>query len=36
VTQYNQLGVKYGYLTPVTLYHCGSYWTDSANCAPIS
>src|SRR5258706_1377496 len=36
VTQYNQLGVKYGYLTPVTLYHCGSYWTDSANCTPIS
>ena len=23
-------------LTPVTLYHCGSYWTDSANCTPIS
>lgn len=36
VTQYNQLGVKYGYLTPVTLYHCGPYWTDSANCTPIS
>jgi hypothetical protein len=36
VTQYNQLGVKYGYLTSVTLYHCGSYWTDSANCTPIS
>ncbi|MFL6624534.1 MAG: fibronectin type III domain-containing protein [Sulfurifustis sp.] len=36
VTQYNLLGAKYGYLTVITLYHCGSYWTDSPSCTPIS
>jgi triacylglycerol esterase/lipase EstA (alpha/beta hydrolase family) len=36
VTQYNQLGLKYGYNTSITLYLCGSTWTNSSTCGPMS
>ncbi|MGZ5546204.1 MAG: extracellular catalytic domain type 2 short-chain-length polyhydroxyalkanoate depolymerase [Limisphaerales bacterium] len=35
VTQYNQLGAKYGYNTVITLYLCGSTWTNSSSCGPL-
>jgi poly(3-hydroxybutyrate) depolymerase len=35
VTQYNQLGAEYGYNTVITLYLCGSTWTDSSTCGPM-
>jgi hypothetical protein len=35
VTQYNQLGAEYGYLAELTLYLCGSTWTDSSTCGPM-
>jgi poly(3-hydroxybutyrate) depolymerase len=35
VTQYNQLGTKYGYNTNITLYLCGSTWTNSSTCGPM-
>lgn len=34
-TQYNTLGARYGYTMSVTLYLCGTSWTDKANCAPL-
>jgi len=38
VTQYNTLGVEYGYNTTITLYYCPSLsgWTNHSNCAPLS
>jgi hypothetical protein len=36
VTQYNQLGAKYGYNSSITLYLCGSTWTNSATCGPMN
>jgi hypothetical protein len=36
VTQYNQLGAKYGYSTPFTLYNCSSTWTNDKNCGPMN
>jgi Fibronectin type III domain len=35
VAQYVQLGQEYGYLTPFTLYLCGSTWTNSPTCGPL-
>lgn len=37
VTNYNKLGVRYGYLTSITLYYCPSLggWTDHSNCTAI-
>ena len=35
VTQYLQLGPEYGYNAEITLYLCGSTWTDSASCGPM-
>jgi poly(3-hydroxybutyrate) depolymerase len=35
VTQYNQLGLKYGYNTVITLYLCGTFWTNSSTCGPM-
>jgi len=35
VTQYLQLGQEYGYNANITLYLCGSTWTDSASCGPM-
>ncbi len=35
VTQYNQLGAEYGYNTVITLYLCGSTWTNSPTCGPM-
>jgi len=35
VTQYLQLGPEYGYNANITLYLCGSTWTDSASCGPM-
>jgi poly(hydroxyalkanoate) depolymerase family esterase len=35
VTQYNQLGTKYGYGTQITLYKCGTTWTNSSTCGPM-
>jgi poly(3-hydroxybutyrate) depolymerase len=35
VTQYNQLGAKYGYNAYITLYKCGSTWTNSSTCGPM-
>jgi len=35
VTQYNQLGVEYGYNTVITLYLCGTTWTNSSTCGPM-
>lgn len=36
VTQYNQLGAEYGYNTVITLYLCGTTWTNSATCGPMT
>jgi poly(3-hydroxybutyrate) depolymerase len=36
VTQYNQMGAKYGYNANMTMYLCGSTWTNSATCGPLS
>jgi hypothetical protein len=33
--QYVQLGQQYGYLTNITLYLCGSTWTNSPTCGPL-
>lgn len=30
-----QLGQEYGYSTPITLYLCGSTWTNSSTCGPL-
>jgi poly(3-hydroxybutyrate) depolymerase len=35
LAQFLQLGQKYGYVTPITLYLCGSDWTNSSTCGPI-
>ncbi len=35
VTQYNQLGAEYGYNAMLTLYLCGTTWTDSSTCGPM-
>ncbi|MBV8634672.1 MAG: fibronectin type III domain-containing protein, partial [Burkholderiaceae bacterium] len=35
VNQYLQLGQEYGYNAEITLYLCGSTWTDSASCGPM-
>ena len=35
VPQFLQLGQEYGYVTPITLYLCGSAWTNSSTCGPI-
>lgn len=35
VTQYISLGTEYGYNANLTLYLCGSTWTDSATCGPM-
>jgi Esterase PHB depolymerase len=35
VAQYLQLGQEYGYLTNITLYLCGSTWTNSPTCGPL-
>jgi triacylglycerol esterase/lipase EstA (alpha/beta hydrolase family) len=32
---YITLGQRYGYVAAVTLYRCGSTWTDKASCAPL-
>ena len=32
---YLQLGAKYGYTTSITLYLCGSTWTNSPTCGPL-
>jgi hypothetical protein len=34
LAQFLQLGGEYGYNTWVTLYLCGSHWTDSTTCGP--
>jgi poly(hydroxyalkanoate) depolymerase family esterase len=36
VTQYGQMGTKYGYNTSITLYKCGTTWTNSATCGPLN
>jgi poly(3-hydroxybutyrate) depolymerase len=33
--QYLQLGQEYGYSAVLTLYLCGSTWTDSSTCGPM-
>jgi poly(3-hydroxybutyrate) depolymerase len=33
--QYLQLGQKYGYFASITLYLCGSTWTNSPTCGPL-
>jgi hypothetical protein len=35
VTQYLQLGQEDGYLADITLYLCGSTWTNSPTCGPL-
>ena len=35
LAQFLQLGQKYGYVTPITLYLCGSEWTNSSTCGAI-
>jgi hypothetical protein len=32
--QFRQLGTEYGRYRPVTLYLCGSTWTNSPTCGP--
>jgi poly(3-hydroxybutyrate) depolymerase len=36
VTQYNQMGAKYGYNANITLYKCGTTWTNSPTCGPLN
>ncbi|CAN5460199.1 hypothetical protein BH11PSE11_BH11PSE11_03590 [soil metagenome] len=35
LNQYLTLGAKYGYTASMTLYLCGTTWTNSASCGPI-
>jgi poly(3-hydroxybutyrate) depolymerase len=35
VTQYNQVGAKYGYNAVITMYDCSGTWTNQSNCGPI-
>jgi poly(3-hydroxybutyrate) depolymerase len=35
LAQYLQLGQEFGFNTPITLYLCGSTWTDSPTCGPM-
>lgn len=35
LNQYLTLGAKYGYTASMTLYLCGSTWTNSATCGPM-
>jgi len=35
LTQYRQLGTEYGRYRPITLYLCGSTWTNSPTCRPL-
>ena len=35
LAQFLQLAQRYGYVTPITLYLCGSEWTNSSTCGPI-
>jgi len=32
LTQFRQLGTEYGRYRPITLYLCGSTWTNSPTC----
>jgi poly(3-hydroxybutyrate) depolymerase len=36
VTQYNQMGAKYGYNAYITMYKCGTTWTNSSTCGPLN
>jgi poly(3-hydroxybutyrate) depolymerase len=36
VTQYNQMGTKYGYNAIMTMYKCGTTWTNSSTCGPLN
>jgi hypothetical protein len=33
--QYLTICAKYGYLTSITLYQCGTSWTNLASCGPL-
>jgi hypothetical protein len=33
--QFRQLGTEYGRHRPITLYLCGSTWTNSPTCGPL-
>ena len=33
--QFRQLGTEYGRYRPITLYWCGSTWTNSPTCGPL-
>ena len=33
--QFRQLGTEYGRYRPITLYLCGSTWTNSPTCGPL-
>jgi hypothetical protein len=33
--QFRQLGAEYGRYGPITLYLCGSTWTNSPTCGPL-
>jgi predicted peptidase len=35
LAQFSQLGQEYGYTAQLTLYLCGSTWTDSSTCGPM-
>jgi poly(3-hydroxybutyrate) depolymerase len=35
LAQFLQLGQEYGYNTTITLYLCGSSWTNSSTCGPL-
>jgi chitodextrinase len=35
LAQFLQLGQEYGYNTQITLYLCGSSWTNSSTCGPL-
>jgi poly(3-hydroxybutyrate) depolymerase len=35
LNQYLTVGAKYGYVTSITLYLCGTTWTNSASCGPL-
>lgn len=35
-SQYTQLGARYSYSTPFTLYNCHSTWTNDQNCGPMN
>lgn len=36
LSQYLLLGQEFGYTATITLYLCGSTWTDSATCGPLT